>query len=317
MLKPLISFAVPILRTLSVGLISGLIAFACLRFLLPAPSSTLLSRHAESLTVAMFLDAHGSNKPLITAYFELLAHYARGDFGHSWVNEIPVRKTITDALWLSLFLTLPGTILAHTLALTCALKSRYDAHWPAVISQFSTAAGALICALLAQWLLCGPWSGSYFSAFGLTLDSPAAYFRTVTAPTVGLSVALFGAQYSYYRALVHTPERARTMLAARGLGLRGARLLLSALRPSFSGVMSRLGSTVPMQVISGSVVVELVFAVPGMGRTGVNAAMAGDAPVLVAIAISSALALSACMALADALARFADPRLGNPQARLS
>ena len=42
-----------------------------------------------------------------------------------------------------------------------------------------------------------------------------------------------------------------------------------------------------------------------------------DAPVLVAIAITSALALSACMAAADALARLADPRLGNPQARLS
>lgn len=317
MLKPLISLAAPILRTLSVGLISGLIAFACLRFLLPAPSSTLLSRHSETLTVAVFLDVHGLNKPLMTAYFELLSHYARGDFGYSWVNQVPVGALLANALCLSLFLTLPGTLLAHSLALTCALKSRYDARWPALISQFSMAAGALICALLAQWLLCAPWSNPYFAAFGLALDSPAAYFRTVTAPTLALTLALFGAQYSYYRALVQTPERARSMLAARSLGLHGWRLLLAALRPSFSGLLSRLGSTVPMHVIGGSVVIELVFAVPGMGRTGVNAAMAADAPVLVAIAITSALGLSGCMALADALARYADPRLGNPHARLS
>ncbi len=327
--KPLISFVAPIVRTLSVGLVSGLIAFACLRFLLPAPSATLLSRHAETLTVSLFLDAHGANKPLLAAYFELLANYARGDFGNSWVNQVPVGPLIANALYLSLFLTLPGTLLAHALALACALKSRYDAHWPAFFSQFSTATGVLICALLAQWLLSATWFNtfapgidgaegvSYFAAFGLVLDSVAAYFRSVAAPTLGLVLALFGAQFSYYRALINTPERSRTILAARSLGLRGWRLTLAGVRPSVSGLLSRLGSSVPMQVIGGSVVVELVYAVPGIGRTGVNAALATDAPVLVAIAITSALALSACMAVGDALARLNDPRLGNPHVSLS
>lgn len=299
----------------------------CLRYLLPAPSATLLSRHAQTLTVALFLDAHGGNRPLLAAYFELLAHYARGDFGYSWVNQVPVGPLIANALCLSLFLTLPGTLLAHALAFTCALKSRYDAFWPAIFSQFSTATGVLICALLAQWLLCATWLNafeprfsargtSYFAAFGLELGSATGYFRSVTAPTLGLILALFGAQFSYYRALLQTPERNRAILAARSLGLRGWRLLLFGLRPSLSGLLSRLGSSVPMQVIGGSVVVELVYAVPGIGRTGVNAAMAADAPVLVAIAITSTLALSACMATADALARLSDPRLGYARSSL-
>ena len=321
-LNSLISLVAPIVRTLSVGLISGLIAFVCLRFLLPAPSATLLSRHSETQTVALFLNVHGGNKPLLAAYFELLANYAHGNFGYSWVNQAPVGPLIANALCLSLFLTLPGTLLAHALAFTCALKSRYDAHWPALFSQFSTATGVLICALLAQWLLCATWlnnagGAAYFAPFGLVLDSAAAYFRSVTAPTLGLVLALFGAQFSYYRALMHTAERDRTLLAARSLGLHGWRLLLTSVRPSLSGLLSRLGSSVPMQVIGGSVVVELVYAVPGIGRTGVNSAMAADAPVLVAIAITSALALSACMAAADALARLSDPRLGNPHASLS
>lgn|GEM_PF-6756698 len=323
-LKPIISFVAPILRTLLVGLVAGLIAFACLRFLLPQPSATLLSRHAETLTVTLFLDAHGFNKPLLAAYFELLANYAHGNFGYSWVNQVPVGPLIANALGLSIFLTLPGTLIAHALAITCALKSRYDALWPALFSQFSTATGLLICALLAQWLLCGTWLNAfgyggavYFAPFGLALDSAADYLRTVTAPTLGLVLALFGVQFSDYRALMHTPERARTVLAARSLGLHGWRLLLASMRPSVSALLSRLGSSVPMQVIGGGVVVELVFGVPGIGRTGVNAAMAADAPVLVAIAIGSTLVLSTCMAAADALAHLADPRLGNTQAGLS
>ena len=267
---------------------------------------------------------HGVNKPLLSAYFELLKNYARGDFGYSWVNQVPVGPQIAKALALSLFLTLPGTVLAHALALTCALRSRYDAFWPALFSQFSTATGLLICALFAQWLLCatwlnafGPGGAMYFAPFGLVLNSSGEYFRSITAPTLGLVLALFGAQYSDYRALMHTPERARTILAGRSLGLRGWRLLVASLRPSVSGVVSRLGSSVPMQVIGGGIVIELVFAVPGIGRTGVNAAMAADAPMLVAIAITSTLALSACMAAADALAHLADPRLGNAQAGLS
>ena len=324
MLKPLLSIVAPILRTLIVGLASGLIAFACLRFLLPAPSATLLSRHAGALNIALFLDVHGMNKPLLSAYLELLENYARGDFGYSWVNQVPVGPLIANALGLSLFLILPGTLVAHALAFTCALKSRYDAFWPALLSQFSTATGLLICALLAQWLLCAAWlhafsqgGAAYFAPFGLVLDSTAGYVRSVTAPTLGLMLALFGAQFSDYRALIHTPERARTILSARSLGLRGWRLLLNSVRPSVSGLVSRLGSSLPMQVIGGGVVIELVFAVPGIGRTGVNAAMAADAPVLVAIAITSALALSVCIATADALAHLADPRLGNSQAGLS
>lgn len=275
-------------------------------------------------TVSLFLDVHGVNKPLLSAYFELLINYARGEFGSSWVNQAPVAPLIANALGLSLFLTLPGTLLAHTLALTCALKGRYDALWPALFSHFSTATGLLICALFAQWLLCAKWfdifghaGSTYFAPFGLVLNSPADYFRSVTAPTLGLVLALFGAQYSDYRALVHTPERARIILAARSLGLRGWRLLLASIRPSIGGLFSRLGSSVPMQVLGGGVVIELVFAVPGIGRTGVNAAMAADAPVLVAIAITSTLALSLCMAMADGLAHLADPRLGNLQAGLS
>ena len=322
-ISPVISIAAPILRTLVVGLVSGLIAFACLRFLLPAPSATLLSRHAETPTVALFLDMHGVNKPLLNAYFALLANYANGDFGYSWVNQAPVGPLLAHALSLSLFLTLPGTLIAHALAIMCALKSRYDALWPALFSQFSTASGMLICALLAQWLLCASWlngfghGAAYFTPFGLSLESTTDYLRSVTAPTVGLVLALFGAQYSDYRALMHTPERARTLLAARSLGLRGWRLLLNSVRPSVSSLVSRLGSSLPMQIIGGGVVIELVFAVPGIGRTGINAALAADAPVLVAIAITSTLALSLSMAIADALAQLADPRLGNPQAGLS
>lgn len=323
-LKPIFSILAPILRTLLVGLVAGLIAFACLRFLLPAPSATLLSRHSQADTVSLFLDVHGVNKPLLSAYFSLLADYARGNFGYSWVNQVPVGPLIANALGLSLFLTLPGTLLAHALALTCALRARYDAFWPALFSQFSTATGLLICALFAQWLLCAPWfdafghaGPAYFAPFGLILNSTGEYVRSVAAPTLGLVLALFGAQYSDYRALIHTPERARIILAARSLGLQGWRLALIGLRPSTSGLLSRLGSSVPMQVIGGGVVIELVFAVPGIGRTGVNAAMAADAPVLVAIAITSTLALSLCMALADMLAHLADPRLGNLQAGLS
>ncbi len=324
MLKPIISIVAPILRTLIVGLVSGLIAFACLRFLLPQPSATLLSRHAQTQTIALFLDARGINKPLLTAYFDLLANYTRGDFGYSWVNQVAVGPLIANALGLSIFLTLPGTLIAHALAITCALKSRYDAIWPALFTQFSTATGLLLCALLAQWLLCATWlnafghSGAvYFAPFGLVLDSTTDYLRSVTAPTLGLVLALFGVQFSDYRALMQTPERARTILASRSLGLRGWRLLLAGVRPSVSALLLRLGSSVPMQVIGGGVVVELVFAVPGIGRTGVDAAMAADAPVLVAIAITSTLVLSTCVAAADALAHLADPRLGNPQAGLS
>jgi peptide/nickel transport system permease protein len=301
----------PLLKTMAVGLLTGWLAFVCLRYLLPPPSATLLSRHASASDTKAYLDVLGVNLSANSAYLELLKHYLHGNFGRSWVNAESVSALVWRSFWLSVGLTLPGTLLAHALAIGCALMRRSS--WLNLVVQCSSASGLLVCALLAQWLVCGP----LFAAFGMDFSTFRSYLLHVMAPTLALTLALFGLQFSYYKALTHGHERARVLLAARGLGLRGWRLTLAGMRPLFGGILTRMGSSVPMQLVGGGVIIEIVFAVPGIGRRGLDAALANDAPVLVAITVLSALLLSVGVAMSDALARALDPRLNHGEARLA
>jgi ABC-type dipeptide/oligopeptide/nickel transport system permease component len=318
-MKSWFQLPVALMRTLLVGVLTGLLAFACLREFMPPPSATLLSRHAQAQEVAQFLDALGTHKPILAAYGDLLASYARGELGTSWVNQLPVYEQLKPALINSLLLTMPGTLLAHGFALFCAAWAKPNQAGWNYFAQFSTACGLLLWALIAQWFFAGPWVFAFdsFSAFGLQTQTFTGYLRTIAAPSAALLLAIFGAQFSYYRVLMQARERRRMQMGARALGFRGLRLFNLGLRPAMYAVLARLGSSIPMQVLGGSVVVEMVFAVPGIGRAGVNAAMANDAPILCAIAIFAALALALCTGAAEILARWLDPRLSHREARLS
>ena len=71
-----------------------------------------------------------------------------------------------------------------------------------------------------------------------------------------------------------------------------------------------LGSLLP-SLLAGSVLIELIFNIPGMGRLLVNATLARDWPVVTTILLLSGIATILGLLLADILYRWADPRLGR------
>ena len=305
-------------RALAVGLIAGFLAFACLRWLMPAPSTTLLSRHANSQTEARFLASLDRQVSALSGYGALLNAYAQGNFGSSWVNQQAVAPMLMHSLWLSVLLVLPGALLAHALAILWAQAdsnlSRSSQGLTPIVAQLSAASGLLICALGAQWLLCGPWLAAWLpglplSPFGLSDDSLSGYLRGVLAPTIALIAALFGLQFTFYRALMRAPERLSLLQSAKAFGLRGWRLRWCGISVILPEIIARLASTLPMQILGGGIAIELVFGVPGIGRSGLQAAQSNDAPVLLAITVLSALSLALCTAFADAFARWFDPRI--------
>jgi peptide/nickel transport system permease protein len=300
-------------RAVAVGFIAGFLAFACLRWWMPAPSTTLLSRHANSQTEARFLASLDRQSGVLSGYSVLLKSYAQGNFGRSWINQQEVSSLLMRSLWLSVLLVLPGALLAHALAILWAQAERAGP-LPQVLAQLSVASGLLICAIGVQWMLCGPWlarwlPGLPLQPFGLQLDSMFDYARSVLAPTIALIAALFGLQYNFYRALMQAPERLSLLQSAKALGLRGWRLRWAGITVILPEIVSRLGSTLPMQVLGGSIALELVYGVPGIGLGGLQAAQSNDAPVLLAITVLSALSLALCTAFADSFARWFDPRI--------
>jgi peptide/nickel transport system permease protein len=303
----------------AVVLVSGLLVFACLRFGMPAPSLTLLSRHATDAEAQLFLRTIGADRPLLGGYLELMRAYAHGEFGASWVNQLPIKPQLLQAFKYSVLLMLPGIVCAHVLALVLAARSRGpSSSWLSFWAQLSVAAGLLLSALLAQYLLASTLIFSQpFPAFGLSLDSTAHYLGSIVTPTLALALGLFGFNYTIYDGLLRSPERQRNMLAAQALGFGRLRQQRAGLVAISYPLLSFIAGSLPIQIVGGAVAIEVVYATPGLGLLGVQACMNNDAPMVMALTLSAACIIACASALIHLLRSVFDPRLHAQAERLS
>jgi peptide/nickel transport system permease protein len=297
-----------VLRLSLTALCTGFLAFVALRTLLPPPNNSVLARHASVLERDAYLDAIGYHRAQLPAFLDLARSYLKGNFGASWVTQEAIAPLLAQRLQTSLLLMLPGILLAHSFGLYFGLRQRFSG--PARIgAQASAAAGLLLCAVLMQWLLCAPQALGLFPVFGLDSNSAAGYFQSVAAPSAALALAIFGTVFPFYRALGTSPVRVQAEIAARALGISGWALKWQSVRPILGTAAAKVCFELPAQIVGGSLVIELVFAVPGMGRRGFEAAQSNDVPVLVAIAVLSSLLICLSIGLGDVLLRWLDPRL--------
>ncbi|RDG34734.1 ABC transporter permease subunit [Streptomyces corynorhini] len=226
-----------------------------------------------------------------------LGDLAHGDAGHSWISGSAVLPSVVQALGVSLLLM--------AVALTAALGT-----------------AALVCARTLWRGAAGRPTGSRTGGVAATLASlPEFLTASVLATVVGVqlgwlpALGWYGPQWLVLPALaLGVPAGALLgrllgdalpgafaepwALAASARGLPGRRIARQALRRSFPGLLPNLGLFV-VGLTGGSVAVEQIFDIPGLGRLTLQAAIAQDLPVLQA----GTLALLLLAAVAGGAAR--------------
>lgn len=219
----------------------------------------------------------GLDRPLYVQYLDWLRHAITGDFGLSYTSRIPVGDLITPALSVSVSLALAALLLALAFALPLGILaatrrgSKLDSA-VTFVSQSGVSAPeywigpvlVLIFALYLGWLPSGGWGGIAYVVMPATVLAlrPLGYFAQVA------------------RAAMTEVLEAPYITAARSRGLSFARTLLRhGMRNSMLPVMT-LFSFWFAGLMGGSVVVEVIFNVPGMGRLLYNAVVNNDVPVI-------------------------------------
>ncbi|MER5977435.1 ABC transporter permease subunit [Streptomyces sp. NPDC001857] len=239
-----------------------------------------------------------------------LAGLPRGDAGRSWISGVEVMPGLLQALGVSLLLVTVALLVALvTAAAVCARTLRLGAARRlegrraggsgsavlAALPEFLTASVlATVVGVQWGWLPALGWYGPQWTvlpALALGLPAGAVLGRLLDDRLPGA----FGESWA---------------LAAAARGLPGHRIARQALRRCVPGLLPNLGLFV-VGLTGGSVAVEKIFDIPGLGRTTLQAAIAQDLPVLQA----GALALVALAALTTALAHLAARRLIGPALR--
>lgn len=249
----------------------------------------------------------GLDQPLLVQYAAFLAGLLQFDLGVSLFNGRPVLTVIAEQLGPTLQLAAAAFFIALVLGLTLGIlsawsRSRLAADGARLVSGAATALPVALTGILAILMVS-------VTPLGRLPGLGPGLARGLLLPALVLGFASAGA----IARVVHTElSRSRAepyMSAAAARGIQhGPRRLWHALRPALPLVIS-LCALQAAYLFAGTVVTEMVFSRPGLGRLLVSSILQGDYPVAQGLVVLAALIYTLSQVIADLLALLVDPRL--------
>jgi len=292
-----------------------LVSFLLMVWFGPDQTYTLIGKNATAEQIEEVRRALGYDQPFLRRYADFLVDLATLDLGVSNASGERVTRMLARSVPITLMLMLPGFLLGNLLGIALGLTAaQRRGQWvDRVISGFSVISMSisfLIVIIALQVLLCTPHGLNIFPVRGWQVGDLPSYLRYVTVPTLALLIVTLGYNTRFYRA-VFVEESARDHIrTARAFGASPAVIMWKhVLKNSLVPIITRILFSIPLVVISGSLLIESYFGIPGIGKITFDAITSGDQPVLKAVVALTAVAFVLIQVAADMLYRLVDPRL--------
>ncbi len=313
-------------RLAHAALVVGLVVTAVFVLVRLAPGDPFLTAFAdESLPAedrARLVASYGFDGSIGEQYVRFVANAARGELGWSVSRQEPVARVLARTLPNSLLLM--GLALLAGFAAGVALGAWQGWRPRSRIARLTDHAGLLVLSvpefLLALLLMIGPALslglfpvGGMRDEFGPTgLAGVLDVLHHAALPALSLALVLAAVVARHQRAAMLEVRDAEFVRAARAKGLSEGRVLVRhALRNALVPVLTLAGLLLP-SLVGGAVLVEKVFAWPGMGQLAVDAVLTRDYHLVVgSVLVTSAFVVLGTL-LADVALLWADPRVRRP-----
>jgi len=296
---------VPVL--LGVSLISFLLVHA-----IPGdPVRILLGTRATAAVIEATRAQYGLDQPLALQYVYFLKNLAAGEFGKSIIFKVGIPKLVVSRIVPTLFLLGYAILLSVVIAIGLAvLAALYRGRLPdQLVRIYSTAGlglpafwlGIVLIILFSIQLGLFPVSG-----YG---ETPLDHLHHLFLPALTIALALSPVLIRNLRASLLAEMEADYVKAARSRGLSEAKIFRRhVFRNSLIPTITLLGVNVGW-LIGGTVVVEQVFSVPGLGSLMVSSIFARDYLVVQVVTLAFALAVILTNFLVDIVTVALDPRI--------
>ena len=289
-----------ILGTIPVLIGVVLLIFIMLRIVPGNAAAMLLGEHVDQATIDRLTEVMGLDKPVIVQFFDYLAGAIHGDLGISYKYNRAVTDMIIEAFPYTLELALLAAGLGTGIIAAIRQNSLVD-HLFMGVSLAGVSMPIFMVALLLQYLF-----AFKIKAFPLTLDGT---FLSMILPAIALGWNSAGSIARMTRSSLLEVMQADYIDTARAKGLRKQAVILGhALKNSMLPVITMMALQFS-GMLSGAVITESIFAIPGIGRLATTAIQNRDMPVLQGTVLFTTVLVIAGNLIADLLYSVLDPRI--------
>lgn len=303
-----------LLSLVPILLIVSLAVFLLMRLAPGDPASAILGMEAAPQDVERLREEMGLNRPLWEQYLHWAGGALRGDLGRSWFMEETVAQAIASHFKPTLSLALFAEALALVLALPCGVaaacgRGRLPDHALTLLSLLGLATPSFILGLFLILLFGVVLALLPIGGYAPLSEGLAAHLRYLALPALALGVAQAALIARMTRtAMADTLDQHFVkVLTAKGLRRRaivGVHALRNALLPILTAVGQSIAS-----LLSGAIVVETVFNIPGLGQLLMNSIARRDFAVIQGVVLTVTAVCVGVNLIIDLLYGVADPRV--------
>ncbi|MGJ8663448.1 MAG: ABC transporter permease [Marinicella sp.] len=300
-----------------------LISFILMVYFGPDLTYELLSKNPTEQAITEIRQLLGYDQPFWLRYKDYLIQLITLDFGYSMAQDQLVTQMLTRSIPVSIQLMLPGFILGNLLAIYLAIQAaKYRGLWQdkfiMTIAVIGMSISFIIVIISFQLIFSSSFGLDWFPVRGWQVYdsnghfSLSLYLQYIAVPTLATVFVSLGYNTRFYRAVLVEELNKDHITTAKAFGHKNYQLYYKyMLKNAMIPIITRILFSIPLVIISGSLLIESYFGIPGVGLITYDAIIAGDQPVLKAIVGLTAVLFVLVLLSAEILYRWFDPRIAQ------
>lgn len=277
------------------------------------PARLMLGDNASEEQIYELREEMGLNKPFLIQYANYAINAIRGDFGISYRNRNPVSKEISARLPTTLILTFWGITLSIIIGVPIGIISAVKQY--TLIDTLSLTVAMILTSIPAFWL--GLMLILYLSLnLNLLPATGVDTWKHFIMPSLTLAAGTMATLIRVSRSTMLEVIRQDYIRTARAKGANEYRIVFKhALQNALLPVITMIGINFGIQ-LGGAIIIETVFAMPGLGTLMIAAVRMKDTPTVMAAVLFVALAIGIINLFVDILYALIDPRIRLQYAKI-
>ena len=273
----------------------------------------ILGQNATPETVELKKQELGLDQPLLQRFGDWVSNAIQGDLGASWFTGQPVTDAISSRLSVTLSLVIGATVLTAVLAVVLGIVAATRRGWADRAVQVLAVLGFAVPGFLVALglVLVFAINLGWFKPTGYTMlsESPTGWLSSITLPVIALSLGSIAGVAAQIRGSMIDALRLDYVRTLRSRGLSERRVVYKHVLRNAAGPALSVLAIQFVGLLGGAVIVEQIFAIPGLGSIAVGATAQRDIPLVMGLVLVMAVIVVLLNLLVDLLQGWLNPKV--------